>query len=157
MPTGSIPYNLGIKALADGHEEVGQSFNHPADALAMARFSLLAAFAACAAPLAASLSSQPYTWKNVKIGGGGGFVPSIVFNPSQKGLAYARTDIGGVYKLNSDDSWTPLLDFVDNARWDYWGTDALASDPVDPTRLYVVRTPLFRITYHIYHLCRPPA
>ena len=29
-------------------------------------------------------ASQPYTWKNVKIGGGGGFVPGIVFNPSEK-------------------------------------------------------------------------
>lgn len=75
----------------------------------------------------ATVSRQPYTWKNVKIGGGGGFVPGrpcsrtpqqshiftesvwvlgIVFNPSEKGLAYARTDIGGVYKLNSvDDTW----------------------------------------------------
>ena len=84
------------------------------------------------------ISTQSYTWKNVKIGGGGGFVPGIVFNPSQKGLAYARTDIGGVYKLNADDSWTPLVDFADNARWDYWGSDALATDPVDPNRLYIV-------------------
>ncbi|KAJ3564253.1 hypothetical protein NP233_g8414 [Leucocoprinus birnbaumii] len=82
-------------------------------------------------------ASQSYTWKNVKIGGGGGFVPGIVFNPSQKGLAYARTDIGGAYKLNSDDSWTPLLDFADNARWNYWGVDALATDPVQPNRLYL--------------------
>ncbi|TCD63986.1 hypothetical protein EIP91_004688 [Steccherinum ochraceum] len=88
-------------------------------------------------PTALSVSSQGYTWKNVKIGGGGGFVPGIVFNPSQKGLAYARTDIGGAYRLNSDDSWTPLLDFADDARWNYWGVDALASDPVDPTRLYL--------------------
>ena len=29
-------------------------------------------------------AQQSYTWKNVKIGGGGGFVPGIVFNPSQK-------------------------------------------------------------------------
>jgi hypothetical protein len=29
-------------------------------------------------------ASQSYTWKNVKIGGGGGFVPGIVFNPSEK-------------------------------------------------------------------------
>lgn len=30
----------------------------------------------------------------------------IVFNPTEKGLAYARTDIGGVYKLNSaTDAW----------------------------------------------------
>lgn len=49
--------------------------------------------------------------------GGGGFVPNIVFNPSQKGLAYARTDIGGAYKLNSDDSWTPLVDFANDTTW----------------------------------------
>ena len=64
-------------------------------------------------------------------------MPGIVFNPSQKGLAFARTDIGGAYKLNADDSWTPLLDFADNARWNYWGVDALATDPVEPNRLYL--------------------
>ncbi|GJE86057.1 glycoside hydrolase family 74 protein [Phanerochaete sordida] len=100
-------------------------------------FTVLSALAASSAPLVHGASSQAYTWKNVKIGGGGGFVPNIVFNPSQKGLAYARTDIGGAYKLNADDTWTPLLDFADNARWNYWGVDALATDPVDPTRLYL--------------------
>lgn len=48
----------------------------------------------------------------MKLGGGGGFIPGIVFSPTTKGLAYARADIGGVYKLNSDDSWTPLQDYV---------------------------------------------
>lgn len=84
------------------------------------------------------ISTQSYKWKNVKIGGGGGFVPSIVFNPSQKGLAYLRTDIGGAYRLNADDTWTPLLDFADSVHWDYWGVDALATDSVDPDRLYLV-------------------
>ncbi|QRW02511.1 vacuolar protein sorting-associated protein [Ceratobasidium sp. AG-Ba] len=82
--------------------------------------------------------SQPYKWKNVKIGGGGGFVPGIVFNSKEKGLAYARTDIGGLYKLNPDDSWTPLLDFANSATWNYWGVDAVATDPVEPKRLYAV-------------------
>ena len=67
-------------------------------------------------------------------------MPGIVFNPSQKGLAFARTDIGGVYRLNADDSWTPLVDFADNDHWDYWGSDAIATDPVDPNRLYIVRS-----------------
>lgn len=66
-------------------------------------------------------------------------MPSIVFNPSEKGLAYLRTDIGGAYRLNSDDTWTPLLDFADDARWNYWGVDALATDPVDTDRVYLVR------------------
>ncbi|CAL3964570.1 unnamed protein product [Diplocarpon coronariae] len=84
-----------------------------------------------------AVASQAFIWKNVKIGGGGGFIPGIVFNPSAKGLAYARTDIGGAYRLNADDSWTPLMDWVNSTNWHYWGIDALATDPVDTNRLYV--------------------
>ena len=87
----------------------------------------------------AAIAQQAYKWANVKIGGGGGFIPGIIFNPSEKGLAYARTDIGGAYRLNPDDTWTPLLDFVDDSRWGMWGVDALTTDPVDPDRLYLVR------------------
>lgn len=86
----------------------------------------------------AAIAQQSYKWANVKIGGGGGFIPGIVFNPSEKGLVYVRTDIGGAYRKNADDTWTPLLDFVDDARWGMWGIDALATDPVDPDRVYVV-------------------
>lgn len=131
----------------------------------MAKRHLVAAIiGATFSPLVTAVSSQSYSWKNVKIGGGGGFVPGIVFNPSQQvtkkakslylstnskhiqGLAFARTDIGGAYKLNSDDSWTPLLDFVDDARWNYWGVDALATDPVQPNRLYLVRNIIFSLS-----------
>ncbi|KUL82461.1 hypothetical protein ZTR_09954 [Talaromyces verruculosus] len=84
-----------------------------------------------------SAASQAYTWENVKTGGGGGFTPGIVFNPSAKGVAYARTDIGGPYRLNADDTWTPLLDSVNNSNWHNWGIDALATDPVDTKRLYL--------------------
>ncbi|KAI0321694.1 hypothetical protein OF83DRAFT_1161676 [Amylostereum chailletii] len=100
-------------------------------------YSFLALTSASLPPLALAVSLQTYKWSNVKIGGGGGFVPNIVFNPSEKGLAYARTDIGGAYKLNSDDSWTPLLDFANDTTWNYWGVDALATDPVDTKRLYL--------------------
>jgi xyloglucan-specific exo-beta-1,4-glucanase len=122
----------------------------------MRGFAILSGLVALAAsPLVEAVASQTYTWKNVKIGGGGGFVPSIVFSTKQKGcvrflsglhlqsdaqlkisVAYARTDIGGLYKLNSDDTWTPLLDFADNDRWNYWGVDALALDPTDATKIY---------------------
>ncbi|KAJ7102200.1 hypothetical protein B0H15DRAFT_813586 [Mycena belliarum] len=106
----------------------------------MPNYSLLAALAAVASvtSLVHAVSSQAYTWKNVKVGGGGGFVPGIVFNPKEQGLAYARTDIGGAYKLNAaTDTWTPLLDFADDSTWNYWGVAALATDPVQTNRLYL--------------------
>jgi xyloglucan-specific exo-beta-1,4-glucanase len=98
---------------------------------------LLGFLVASSGSVCLGLNTQAYNWKNVKIGGGGGFVPGIVFNPSQQNLAYARTDIGGAYRLNLDGTWSPLLDFVDDARWNYWGVDALATDPVEPKRLYL--------------------
>ncbi|KAK4237239.1 hypothetical protein C8A03DRAFT_44884 [Achaetomium macrosporum] len=77
------------------------------------------------------------TWKNVNIGGGGGFIPGVVFHPKVKGVAYARTDIGGLYRLNSDDSWTPVTDSIaTNARWGNWGIDAVALDPQDANKVY---------------------
>jgi xyloglucan-specific exo-beta-1,4-glucanase len=59
------------------------------------------------------------TGKNVKIGGGGGFTSGIVFNSRAKGVAYARTDIGGLYRLNQGDSWTPVQDYVNDTLWYY--------------------------------------
>lgn len=66
----------------------------------------------------ASVALAALDWKNVRIGGGGGFVPGIEFHPKAKGVAYARTDIGGLYRLNSDDSWTAVTDFTaTNSKW----------------------------------------
>ncbi len=87
---------------------------------------------------AQAVPSEPYVWRNVVTGAGGGFVPGIVFNPSEPDLIYARTDIGGAYRWNpADKSWIPLLDFVGWDQWGYTGVDALATDPVDPDRLYL--------------------
>jgi len=59
--------------------------------------------------LSTTAFSQSYTWKNVDTSGGGGFIPGIVFNPSQQNLIYVRTDIGGAYRWDSVNSrWVPL-------------------------------------------------
>jgi hypothetical protein len=80
--------------------------------------------------------ASTYTWKNVQIGGGG-FVPDIVFNPSQKNLIYARTDIGGAYRWNqSTSSWTPLMDSIGWDDWGHLGVASLATDSVDPNKVY---------------------
>ncbi|KAJ2899840.1 Xyloglucanase [Zalerion maritima] len=80
-----------------------------------------------------------YTWQNVRIGGGGGFTPGIVFHPTSSGVAYARMDIGGLYKLNAgDDSWTPVTDTIaDSSNWHNWGVDAVALDPQDDAKVYM--------------------
>ena len=90
-----------------------------------------------AASPAAAATASAYTWKNVAIGGGG-FVPDIVFNTGQANLVYARTDIGGIYRWNqASTSWTPLMDWVGQANWGYNGAVSLATDPVNPNRLFL--------------------
>jgi hypothetical protein len=84
-----------------------------------------------------SIAADTYTWKNARIDGGG-FVPGIVFNRKEKNLAYARTDIGGAYRwVESSKTWTPLLDSVGWDDWGHTGVVSLASDPVDPDKVYV--------------------
>ncbi|CBG68834.1 putative secreted cellulase [Streptomyces scabiei 87.22] len=84
-----------------------------------------------------AVAADTYTWKNARIDGGG-FVPGIVFNRKEKNLAYARTDIGGAYRwVESSKSWTPLLDSVGWDDWGHTGIVSLASDSVDPNKVYV--------------------
>ncbi|WP_062644037.1 cellulose binding domain-containing protein [Streptomyces maremycinicus] len=81
-------------------------------------------------------AAESYTWRNARIDGGG-FVPGIVFNRKEKNLAYARTDIGGAYRWQeSSKTWTPLLDSVGWDDWGHTGVVSLASDSVDPNRVY---------------------
>ncbi|MEC0371725.1 xyloglucanase [Paenibacillus chibensis] len=80
---------------------------------------------------------QAYSWDRVKVVGGG-FIPGIIYNPGEKDLIYARTDIGGAYRWNpSTQSWVQLLDSVSFKEWNMLGVDTLATDPVDTNRLYV--------------------
>lgn len=89
-------------------------------------------------PKATAAGSEAYTWQNVRTGAGGGFIPGIIFNATEQNLIYARTDIGGLYRWDqSTQTWTPLLDFLGSSDWSQNGVDALATDPVDPNRLYI--------------------
>ncbi|GAB4004850.1 hypothetical protein GCM10029992_51030 [Glycomyces albus] len=80
--------------------------------------------------------SDTYTWRNAVVNGGG-FVPGIVFNETEPNLVYARTDIGGCYRWQEDSrTWKPLLDWVGRDNWGYSGVVSLATDPVEPNRVY---------------------
>ena len=84
-----------------------------------------------------SIRSESYTWNKAKTGGGGGFIPAVIFNESEKDLIYTRTDMGGVYRWNpSNNSWIALTDWVSFDDWNLLGCESLATDPVDTCLLY---------------------
>ncbi|MFF1680897.1 WD40/YVTN/BNR-like repeat-containing protein [Streptomyces sp. NPDC058256] len=77
-----------------------------------------------------------YRWRNVVIGGTG-FITGVLFHPAVRGLAYARTDIGGAYRWDDGAGrWTPLTDHLGWDDWNLLGVEALAVDPAHPDRLY---------------------
>ncbi|KOX28171.1 carbohydrate-binding protein [Saccharothrix sp. NRRL B-16348] len=76
-----------------------------------------------------------YAWRNVQIAGGG-FVTGFAFNTSRKDLLYARTDVGGAYRWDGGAGhWVPLTDWAED--WNLMGIESVATDPVDPDRLYL--------------------
>lgn len=84
------------------------------------------------------VSAEVYTWGNVRFDGGG-FVSAIVTSRIQKNLAYARTDVGGAYRWDAATSrWIPLMDWVGESVLGMMGTEAMALDPQDPAKLYIL-------------------
>lgn len=80
---------------------------------------------------------QQYQWGNVKIGGGG-FVSGLVFNPVEKDLLYARTDVGGAYRWDAaTKTWIPLTDFLGQDDENFSGVLSMAADPSDANRVYM--------------------
>ena len=82
----------------------------------------LTALALSALALASSSARTAYTWKNVVVGGGG-FAPALVFSRVEPGLAYLRTDIGGLYRWdNTARMWVPLQDAMSEST--YFGIES---------------------------------
>lgn len=82
-------------------------------------------------------AAAPYKWKNAQVVGGG-YVTGLIFNQRERGLLYARTDMGGAYRWDARaEKWTPLTDWLGEKDWNLLGIDSLATDPVDPDRLYL--------------------
>ncbi|OSP40223.1 1,4-beta-glucanase [Streptomyces sp. 13-12-16] len=86
---------------------------------------------------ASAAGAPAYRWRNVVIGGTG-FITGVLFHPRVRGLAYARTDIGGAYRWDDRrDRWIPLLDHIGWDDWNLLGVEAMAVDPAHPDRLYL--------------------
>ncbi|MEU3888529.1 RICIN domain-containing protein [Streptomyces sp. NPDC029041] len=83
-------------------------------------------------------AAGPYVWKNAQVVGGG-YVTGLVFNQREKGLLYARTDMGGAYRWDTGaEQWIPLTDWIGEKDWNLLGIDSVATDPVEPKRLYLM-------------------
>ena len=83
-------------------------------------------------------TAQTYAFKPVTIMAGG-YIPNIIAHPTEKGLFYVRTDMGGAYRWDTSLlQWIPLLDFTDAAHYsNYLGPESIALDPNDPNKLYI--------------------
>jgi xyloglucan-specific exo-beta-1,4-glucanase len=113
-----------------------------------------------ALPASAVSAAEPYVWKSVKVGAGG-YIPGIVFSTVEPGLAYLRSDMGGAYRWdNKKQEWLPVHDHL--AESNYFGTESLATDPVDADVVYlaagmysrdraaIMRSPDKGITWEIF-------
>jgi len=79
-----------------------------------------------------------FEWGNVAIGGGG-FVSSIIADPLEEGLFYARTDVGGAYRWdNAASRWVSMMDWVSSDERGLLGVEAIATDPKTPGKVYMV-------------------
>jgi len=86
-----------------------------------------------------SASAQSYSWRTAEIGGGG-FVTGTVFHPTEPGLVYARTDVGGAYRLDAaTNRWIALNDDIGglNNEFQHLGVLSIALDPNDANRVYI--------------------
>jgi hypothetical protein len=86
---------------------------------------------------AAPVSAIPYSWQNAKIVAGG-FVDGLVLSDAERGLGYARTDVGGAYRWDAAaKSWVPLLDFTGFGDWNELGVESIAADPRDAGKVWL--------------------
>lgn len=86
---------------------------------------------------ATAVAKSGYRWRSVVMGGTGS-ITGVLFNPAVRGLAYARTDIGGAYRWEDRaDRWIPLTDHLGWDDVNLLGVEAMAVDPAHPNRVCV--------------------
>ena len=91
-------------------------------------------------PLATTTSpgegKAAYQYGTVNIGGGG-FVTGIL-STNNPDIFYARTDVGGAYRLDAATGvWTPLSEGLTQEYYGGLGVDSIAVDPADANTVYI--------------------
>ncbi len=86
--------------------------------------------------LIATVVHAEYKWQSVQFRGGG-YVPEVLFHPKVGGPAYARTDVGGAYRLDPSNGkdWISITDsFTDGNDM---GSIGIGLDPEDTNYVYL--------------------
>ncbi|GCE29634.1 hypothetical protein KDA_51180 [Dictyobacter alpinus] len=85
-----------------------------------------------------SASTPDYTWKQLKVGGGG-YITGMALHPTVAGLIYIRTDVGGAYKLGPNDTWQQLItaSAVPNPTPNDYSVESLAVSASNAQTLYL--------------------
>lgn len=84
------------------------------------------------------MKQEQYVYRNLPIPGGG-YVTGFHFHEKEPGLLYCRTDIGGTYRFEAAcGRWKSLIDHVTMEDLSETFPIALALDPEDADRLYIV-------------------
>ncbi len=79
----------------------------------------------------------PYRFQSVSVVAGG-FITGFAAHPAERGLYYARTDIGGAYRWNAAaKGWISVEDRLPFRDRNLLGIESLALDPTDPRKLYL--------------------
>ncbi|WP_177307600.1 cellulose binding domain-containing protein [Pseudoduganella namucuonensis] len=94
--------------------------------------------------LAPSARAETYKWDSMAMGSGG-YVTGVIPSKSERGMFYARTDVGGAYRWDKhNERWVPLLDWLSEANLGYMGVESIAVDPKNAANIYLMTgTPYF--------------
>ena len=83
-------------------------------------------------PAPADIRANAYRW-NAMAMGGGGYVTAVLPSRTQRGLFYARTDVGGAYRYDAmTGRWVNLLDWVSEADSGCWVPSRSRWTPTTP-------------------------
>jgi len=83
-------------------------------------------------------NAETYRWDNVAMGTGG-FVTGVVPSKSERGVVYARTDVGGSYRWDGQNQrWIALTDWISEADTGLMGVESIAVDPRNAGTVYML-------------------
>jgi hypothetical protein len=88
--------------------------------------------------MAFGAAAETYHWDNVAMGSGG-FVSGVVPSKSERGIVYARTDVGGSYRWDGQTGrWIALTDWLSESDTGLMGVESLAVDPRNAAIVYML-------------------